>query len=72
MERKESLLKLFQDLGCKVESDAVLDKCELSFDLINSKDIESFFHDLISFWCSDEIQNLLKIKAQFWIIMLND
>lgn len=53
MERRESLSKLFQDFGCKVESDAVLDKCELSFDFIGSKCIESFFHeihDLISYF----------------------
>lgn len=32
--RKDSLRNLFQDLGCKVESDAILDKCKHSFDRI--------------------------------------
>lgn len=35
MERRESLRRLFQDLGCKVESDAVLDKCECPFKIFH-------------------------------------
>ncbi|XP_011696831.1 PREDICTED: DNA polymerase alpha subunit B isoform X2 [Wasmannia auropunctata] len=37
MERRESLRNLFQDLGCKVESDAVLDKC---FEFCESYDVD--------------------------------
>ncbi|KAL0131721.1 hypothetical protein PUN28_002935 [Cardiocondyla obscurior] len=37
MERKESLRLLFQDLGCKIESDAVLDKC---FEFCDSYNID--------------------------------
>ncbi|XP_011644932.1 DNA polymerase alpha subunit B isoform X1 [Pogonomyrmex barbatus] len=37
VERRESLRGLFQDLGCKVESDAVLDKC---FEFCESYDVD--------------------------------
>ncbi|XP_024887193.1 DNA polymerase alpha subunit B [Temnothorax curvispinosus] len=37
MERRESLRRLFQDLGCKVESDVVLDKC---FEFCESYDVD--------------------------------
>jgi len=34
MEDKESLRKLFLDLGCEIENDAVLDKCKYFQDLL--------------------------------------
>ncbi|KAM0729459.1 DNA polymerase alpha subunit B [Formica fusca] len=37
MERKDSLRNLFQELGCKVESDAILDKC---FELCESYNVD--------------------------------
>ncbi|XP_072748793.1 DNA polymerase alpha subunit B [Anoplolepis gracilipes] len=37
MEKKDSLRNLFQDLGCKVESDAILDKC---FELCEAYDVD--------------------------------
>ncbi|EFN81326.1 hypothetical protein EAI_14123 [Harpegnathos saltator] len=37
MEKKESLLELFQDLGCTVESPAILEKC---FELCESYNVD--------------------------------